>query len=558
MAMTQKHAKVVRACIKIIICIIVLRSYFQYQEFKKITKDLQRDELTSEKLFGPLSKEDALLKVENDLSSRAFALRHPLGFFTEDDEDNENCTRRGIESFPTLLTNEQRLNGAIIINFLVAFYMCGMIGYNCDIYFVPALEVIVDELKIKPDVAGATFMAIGSSAPEFFTAVIGTFISEDDTGLSAIVGSAAFNVFVIISFCCFFAKTAVPLTGWPLFRDGVCYIISVLLLVITIYDSQVQWWEGLIMIVGYLLYILLIYFNSFFSEKAAHWLHPERTKETDTTSLIGQGNLETSYGASGERERESSFSKPCSEVNEERSQEKDQNGFIRSDKSDPMDSPISEYKQSYEFPEVFTPPEGIVYRGLWILGLPTIVLMYITIPDVTQPRWRKYYFVSFFMSLVWLMGTSYVLYWMIVVMGYTFDIPDTVMGITLLAGGTSVPDLLSSVIVARHGFGDMALSNVIGSNLFDVLICLGLPWSIKALVFEPVTIATDGLTFTSITLMLTVLIVVIAIHVNGWKLNIKLGVLCFAIYVVFITFAILRELGIVGGTVPPFYCPGPP
>ena len=35
--------------------------------------------------------------------------------------------------------------------------------------------------------------------------------------------------------------------------------------------------------------------------------------------------------------------------------------------------------------------------------------------------------------------------------GYTFDIPDTVMGITLLAGGTSVPDLLSSVIVARHG-----------------------------------------------------------------------------------------------------------
>ena len=46
------------------------------------------------------------------------------------------------------------------------------------------------------------------------------------------------------------------------------------------------------------------------------------------------------------------------------------------------------------------------------------------------------------------------------------------MGLTLIAAGTSVPDLITSVIVARKGLGDMAVSSSLGSNLFD--ICVGL------------------------------------------------------------------------------------
>lgn len=45
-----------------------------------------------------------------------------------------------------------------------------------------------------------------------------------------------------------------------------------------------------------------------------------------------------------------------------------------------------------------------------------------------------------------------------------------VMGLTFLAAGTSIPDLITSVIVARKGHGDMALSSSIGSNMFDVTV----------------------------------------------------------------------------------------
>lgn len=44
------------------------------------------------------------------------------------------------------------------------------------------------------------------------------------------------------------------------------------------------------------------------------------------------------------------------------------------------------------------------------------------------------------------------------------------MGLTFLAAGTSIPDLITSVIVAKKGFGDMAISSSVGSNIFDVTV----------------------------------------------------------------------------------------
>ena len=64
-------------------------------------------------------------------------------------------------------------------------------------------------------------------------------------------------------------------------------------------------------------------------------------------------------------------------------------------------------------------------------------------------------------------------YWMVLWaenVGSYCNIPVNVMGLTVLAAGTSVPDLISSVIVMRQGEGDMAISSSIGSNIFDVLV----------------------------------------------------------------------------------------
>lgn len=69
--------------------------------------------------------------------------------------------------------------------------------------------------------------------------------------------------------------------------------------------------------------------------------------------------------------------------------------------------------------------------------------------------------------------------------GSTLGIPDTVMGLTFVAAGVSVPDALSSLAVVKEGYGDMAVSNAVGSNVFDILICLGLPWFIQTALIKP-------------------------------------------------------------------------
>ena len=53
--------------------------------------------------------------------------------------------------------------------------------------------------------------------------------------------------------------------------------------------------------------------------------------------------------------------------------------------------------------------------------------------------------------IVWIGLTSYILVWMVTIIGYTFMIPDTVMGLSLVAFGSSVPDCLSSLFVAQKG-----------------------------------------------------------------------------------------------------------
>lgn len=119
--------------------------------------------------------------------------------------------------------------------------------------------------------------------------------------------------------------------------------------------------------------------------------------------------------------------------------------------------------------------------GFWrwtkyLVVLPLVAIMTFTIPDVRRPGLEKWCYVAFINSILHIGGYSFLMVMWTEIIGNTIGIPQVVMGYTILAAGTSVPDLLSSVIVARRGSGDMAVSSSIGSNIFDILVGLPLPW----------------------------------------------------------------------------------
>ncbi|XP_071845465.1 sodium/potassium/calcium exchanger 5-like [Apostichopus japonicus] len=444
---------------------------------------------------------------------------------------DRNCTLRGIDSFPAgLFTSKQRINGAILIDFMIAVYLCGAISYICAAYFVPSTEMLGQQMDLRPDVAGATFMAAGSSAPEFFTAVIGTFVSMDDTGIGAIIGSAAFNIFVITAICCFFTCQPVVLTRWPFFRDIIVYVISIILLSIALVDDRVEWWEGLILSFGYVFYIGIMYFNSQLSAKSEEFILNLKTKfaevEADT-------EVETTKDGYGTVDHQPQVTAGDGEFKER----------------------IPSWRTEPPSQSVFAPPDGLPWIVVWFFGLPVIFLFFITIPDCRKPGWQQsLYLVTFIMSAVWLAITTYVLYWMIAVIGYTLNVPDTVMGLSFLAAGTSLPDTVASMLVARDGFGNMAMANIFGSNIFEVFACLGFLWFIAALANGPVIIASSAMAFDSASLILMVVFIVFIIYLNNWTLNVKTGIFCVLSYIFYLSLSILNELGVFGIVETPNYC----
>ena len=152
---------------------------------------------------------------------------------------------------------------------------------------------------------------------------------------------------------------------------------------------------------------------------------------------------------------------------------------------------VDYYKSSDKTKEIRPNPLDRPTEG----GLPTLVAWYVvypihflcqkTMPDCRTEKYRNWYPFTFVVSMVWISFYSYFMVWMITVIGSTLGIPDTVMGLTFVAAGVSVPDALSSIAVIKEGFGDMAVSNAIGSNVFDILVCLGLPWFIQTAIIKP-------------------------------------------------------------------------
>jgi len=177
---------------------------------------------------------------------------------------------RRLESLkiPNAFTDEQMKQGAVILHILCLLYMFVGIAIICDDYFVPALEVLVERWQLSEDVAGATFMAAGGSAPEFATSLLGVFVFESDVGFGTIIGSAVFNILFVIGLCAYFSGfKELQLTWFPLVRDSSFYILSLGVLMAVIYDREVAWYDAVIMTLLYVVYVLLMVKNEKIKER---------------------------------------------------------------------------------------------------------------------------------------------------------------------------------------------------------------------------------------------------------------------------------------------------
>lgn len=335
---------------------------------------------------------------------------------------------------------------AVVILVLALYVLAVLTEY----FFVPSIDIISKKLKLSSDAAGATLLAMGSSAPEFFTsliAVLGLAGGHGDIGTGTIVGSAIFNVLVIVGVAAMFR--AVTLQWQPVMRDQLFYIVSIILLLITFWDGKIVLAEAITFVLFYGLYVFLV----------VNWRKWFKYKDI-------------------------------------------------------------------QIPE---PDEPEKEKGLKNLSINIIGVL------IPKPNKKpKLYVITFIVSILAIAGLSWVLVSQIVVIADALNINAVFLALTVLAAGTSIPDLIGSAVVAKQGRGDMAVSNAIGSNIFDILFALGLPWMI-ALTIKPgaIQVGTENLFSSIFLLFATVVAMLFLLIIRKWKIGSKAGILLIVLYVLY-------------------------
>jgi cation:H+ antiporter len=105
-------------------------------------------------------------------------------------------------------------------------------------------------------------------------------------------------------------------------------------------------------------------------------------------------------------------------------------------------------------------------------------------------------------GLLLLVGSSRVLVWGAVEIAQALGVDDLIIGLTIVAIGTSLPELASSIAATRKGEHDLALGNVIGSNMFNTLAVVGIAGAIHPLSMDPSVLTRDILLMSLLTIAL--------------------------------------------------------
>ena len=384
---------------------------------------------------------------------------------------------------------------------------------------------------MSPDVAGATFLAAGSSAPELFTSIGDSFGPGNSIGMGTIVGSAMFNILVIVALSAFVAARsgANLLIDWkPVTRDVAYYSTSIIILAIFFMDGKVYWWESLIMVLVYGSYILFMVHNETILSKCgnSYKVNPE-DDQASALELQTQKSLLKDMDEGDKVDVEEGVNDPDAGAGQSIKQEDKENEEEEDDDDDDEDM--------FEF------PDDMPGKVLHCLSLPFIFAFYYTIPQVGKEKWKEWYWFAFGMSILWIGFLCHFMVDFATRIACTLHISPVVMGVLVLAVGTSVPDAIGSMIAAREGEADMAIANAVGSNVFDVLLGLGFPWCLKSLTdsMKPILVDKDGVFVAVLILFGTVFLFVGVLVYNKWQMNKKVGMGLFGFYILYVLYTII-------------------
>jgi len=145
------------------------------------------------------------------------------------------------------------------------------------------------------------------------------------------------------------------------------------------------------------------------------------------------------------------------------------------------------------------------------------------------------------LGLVLLIASSRLLLWGAVKIAHSLGVSDLIIGLTIVATGTSLPELASSVLAARRGEPDIAVGNILGSNLFNTLAVVGIAGTVNAMRFQRAVLVRDIPVMTGLTVSL--FIICYGFKGRPGQINRIEGAMLLTVFTVYTLFLILTARG---------------
>ena len=268
---------------------------------------------------------------------------------------------------------------------------------------------VAEKLKVPQIVIGLTIVAVGTSMPEFCVSLVSAIKGTPDLAVGNVVGSNIFNTLLIVGV----AAVIAPITILPstVKKDIPFALVASALLMMLGYDGNLSRIDAVVLLI---MFAAFMYITLKAPSKLPQGGEPQQAKIEEREVRNDEMEVRTEDG----------------EVRNDEMEVRTEDGEVRNDDGESSkDAPL---------------PLGGVWRGLLIpLGLTCLIVG----------------------SNIFVNGATFVA-------GY-FGVSEAVIGLTVVAMGTSLPELATTVVAARKGNSGIAIGNVLGSNVFNILLILG-------------------------------------------------------------------------------------
>lgn len=185
-----------------------------------------------------------------------------------------------------------------------------------------------------------------------------------------------------------------------------------------------------------------------------------------------------------------------------------------------------------------------------IVLFPLKFLLYYTVPDVRKPENENRYWTNIVMSVFWLAVLSYIMTMCVEKLGDWLGLSALQVGIVFSAAGTSFPNVFASMVVARQGLGNMAISNALGGNVFNIFMGMGIPFFLYSLAGPALqdpdrgvffVLNAGGIVFPLLILIFLLLAFIVLLICSGWKLYKWHAYVFIVLYIAFVVWMLVAH-----------------